>query len=158
VGNSSIVYGLASWRKASNLKYLGNTLFLFEKYIISPIYLLCILRIAYDWWIYSYPSGYCHCCGTHSNYPGAKAAVGIWVIDDRVGCDQPNQTKSSGTRKNHQQKGKQNRCDATQYHPPFALDFLLFLFGSDQANPVESPDRYVPLSRFRRRGPHLQRS
>ena len=34
----------------------------------------------HDWWVYSYPSCYRHCRGPHSNYPGAKAAVGIWII------------------------------------------------------------------------------
>jgi len=32
----------------------------------------------HDGWVYSYPSCYRHCRGPHSNYPGAKAAIGIW--------------------------------------------------------------------------------
>ena len=34
----------------------------------------------YDWWVYSYSSGYRHCRGTHPNHPGKKPAVTIWII------------------------------------------------------------------------------
>ncbi len=34
----------------------------------------------YDWRVYSYPPGYCHCRGTHSNYAGAKPTVAIGII------------------------------------------------------------------------------